>query len=68
MPGAEFYSDLLAYTRLITLGFITYVLGVGSLAMFVLPRWQDAEAAPAKKAETTRAVKPTPVVGLPRAA
>lgn len=68
MPGAEFYSDLLVYTRLITLGFITYVLGMGSFAMFVLPRWQEAESARTKETEAARAVKPTPVVGLPKAA
>ncbi|MBI2882689.1 MAG: hypothetical protein HYY11_02080 [Candidatus Methylomirabilis oxyfera] len=68
MPGAEFYSDLLVYTRLITLGFITYVLGVGSFAMFVLPRWQGTGAAQTKEAEAARAVKPTPVTALPTAA
>lgn len=68
MSGAEFYSDLLVYTRLITLGFITYVLGVGSFAMFVLPRWQGVESGRTKEIEAARAVKPTPVVGLPKAA
>lgn len=68
MPGAEFYSDLLVYTRLITLGFITYVLGVGSFAMFVLPQWQDREKAPAKETEAARAAKPTPITTLPQAA
>ena len=68
MPGVEFYSDLLVYTRLITLGFITYVLGMGSFAMFVLPRWQDREAAQTKEAEAARAVKPAPVMTLPKAA
>jgi hypothetical protein len=68
MPGAEFYSDLLVYTRLITLGFITYVLGVGSFAMFVLSRWQETGAAQTKETEAARAVKPVPVMTLPKAA
>lgn len=50
MPGAEFNVDLLVYTRLITLGFVTFMLGFAwGFAKFILPRWLEAEVSLAGK-------------------
>ncbi|MBZ0159506.1 MAG: hypothetical protein K8G79_05155 [bacterium] len=68
MLGTEFYSDLLVYTRLMTIGFTMWVLGGICMALFVMPRWQERETARTKETEAARAVKPTPVTGLPQAA
>lgn len=61
MPGAEVYSDLLVYTGLRMLGFISVVLSfVWGFVKFVLPRWREEEAA--------RAAQPTSVQALRQAA
>ncbi|MBZ0159502.1 MAG: hypothetical protein K8G79_05130 [bacterium] len=50
MPGAEFNVDLLVYTSLITLGFVTFVLGfVWGFAKFILPLWLEEKAPRAGK-------------------
>lgn len=69
MPGAEFNVDLLVYTGMKTLWFMTFVLSfVWGFAKFILPRWLEAEAPRAKEAEAPRAVKLRLVQGLRKAA
>ncbi len=52
----------------ITTLFTWFVLGGFSMALFVMPRWQEEEMARAREEEATRAVKPAPAETLRKAA
>lgn len=52
----------------ITIFFTWFVLGSVCTALSVMPKWQDEERARAREEEAARAVRPTPVVELRKAA
>lgn len=70
MPAdfGQYLGELVTDDDTITILFTWFVLGGTCFALFVMPKWQDEERARAREEEAARAVTPTPVVELRKAA